>query len=433
MLPNPTDPYPATPHQCRTFMRWFDQILLAARLAKPGVGGRIIALLFGVLFGGGGCLALWSLFLGPLLEYRASQSWEETTAKVTQSELKATAGNKGGTSYAIKIRYDFYWRGRLHHGDRYDFTKGSTNIAVDSMRRVVAAHPVGKSVTVWVNPAAPAKSVLHRGIGNLGLMGLFFALPFLTVGVCGLSFALFSGLWFRRSLALAEAASQEARRAGLPLLAETLARAPASSRANEIRHYDSHFLPGRRWLDAAGLLALCLFWNGIVGVFLCVMLAAIVSGDPPWFLILFLIPFEIIGVIFIVALVKQIRSPRPPHLLLANRLEESDSGARKLDLEWLISGQEAPVRLAFQPSPSTTAFWKNLKRSAVSSALPEGAIAAPAGSKGTLTLPVPAQPENQRWLKSCSTDLSLQVLWSHDGLTWGRQTLVLTISPKNRG
>lgn len=50
----------------------------------------------------------------------------------------------------------------------------------------------------------------------------------------------------------------------------------------------------------AGVLGMALFWNGIVSVFVWQAAAAWVAGRPEWFLMVFLIPFVLIGVVLVV-------------------------------------------------------------------------------------------------------------------------------------
>jgi hypothetical protein len=50
----------------------------------------------------------------------------------------------------------------------------------------------------------------------------------------------------------------------------------------------------------AGVLGFALFWNGIVSVFVGQAAAAAVRGKPEWFLMVFLIPFVLVGLVMIV-------------------------------------------------------------------------------------------------------------------------------------
>lgn len=62
-----------------------------------------------------------------------------------------------------------------------------------------------------------------------------------------------------------------------------------------------------------GLAFMCTFWNGVVSVFICV-LWGIMPGAPPegfewWGLFVFLIPFEVIGLVMVVGLILALLEP----------------------------------------------------------------------------------------------------------------------------
>jgi hypothetical protein len=69
---------------------------------------------------------------------------------------------------------------------------------------------------------------------------------------------------------------------------------------------------------ASGLLALTLFWNGVVGIFIWVQLSGVVPGEKPgWFL---LSPFILIGVFLLAAQVA--------YLIRAVKITRADKLAR---------------------------------------------------------------------------------------------------------
>lgn len=409
-------------------VKWFDEILLAARPAKPTWGLRIISLLFGCVFGAGGCLAAYGMLIQPALQAEASRNWRAAPARVTTSGLKTGTGSKGGTVYSIDIHYDYTWQGQVHHGSRYDFTTGSTNVGVGSMQKIVAEHPPGKTVIALVDPDHPDQAVLSRRITGQGAIGVLFPLPFLAVGICGLSYVLFAGSWFRRSRQVADRCRREVEIENLPLLASVLADEPArrKSNSNNSVRRPFQFLPGRRWLDMGVMLFMCVFWNGIVGVFLSVMVLELLSGEMPWFLFLFLIPFEVIGVFILIQLVRQFRQPKPPVLLLANEKLAGDSGFR---LEWLDLSLKPVLRLGFRTESSGADFnapWKSRPRI---SALPADAIAVSNCHKGTLQLSLPAAPPQKRWNSQRDFGISLGIFWTYNGFDWHQQRVSLIDAP----
>jgi hypothetical protein len=67
------------------------------------------------------------------------------------------------------------------------------------------------------------------------------------------------------------------------------------------------------WVGVFGLLFVCAFWNGIVAVFVGGLLGLTpemnIQGIEWWFLFFFLIPFELIGLVFVAALVMVVLEP----------------------------------------------------------------------------------------------------------------------------
>ena len=63
---------------------------------------RLLALVFGLLFGGGGIAVLWSASLKPILESRASQNWTEVQGVVISSQLVKDDG-----SSSVEITYQY--------------------------------------------------------------------------------------------------------------------------------------------------------------------------------------------------------------------------------------------------------------------------------------------------------------------------------------
>jgi hypothetical protein len=95
-------------------------------------------------------------------------------------------------------------------------------------------------------------------------------------------------------------------------------QAPSDSRWRRIDDFDStSFVERGRFAlgTLGGMLFINLFWNGIVSVFLGVLLGLVPGNNIPpvgaawWGLCVFLIPFEVIGLIMFAALIVQIVEP----------------------------------------------------------------------------------------------------------------------------
>jgi hypothetical protein len=92
------------------------------------------------------------------------------------------------------------------------------------------------------------------------------------------------------------------------------------------------------------VLAVCLFWNGMVGLFTYFEIALFMNGDPGrWSMAAFLLIFQIIGVALIVGVIYQLlvlANPRPTIILS----RESVPLGGSLTFEWQLTGAAHRVR-----------------------------------------------------------------------------------------
>jgi hypothetical protein len=87
----------------------------------------------------------------------------------------------------------------------------------------------------------------------------------------------------------------------------------------------------------AGFAAICLFWSGIVSVFLYQVIQGWQQGNPSWFETLFLTPFVIIGLLMFVGFVHALLgllNPKIAVTLDAHPVHPGDT----LKLSWQMSG-----------------------------------------------------------------------------------------------
>jgi hypothetical protein len=92
----------------------------------------------------------------------------------------------------------------------------------------------------------------------------------------------------------------------------------------------------------AGMIALCLFWNGIVGIFTFIEFFGKTTGMG-WFLYVFLIPFQLIGMTLLWGVVRAaltLLNPRPTLTLSADSVPVGGS----LTLQWEMTGMASRLR-----------------------------------------------------------------------------------------
>jgi hypothetical protein len=195
--------------------------------AALGIAARLGTLLFSAVFalafGGGG------LYFGvlPLARTMSAawevRSWQVVAAEVLSSQL--TSNHDGdGTTYAVRARYRYTAGGRTHESTRIglDPEAGSDNIGDWHQRwhtRLSSARDRGQTVTVWVDPEDPTRSVLDPHIRwAKAIFHLPFALVFTGVGLgalwmfwralTGRDAGAFDAARLRRSRTTADAAAQ---------------------------------------------------------------------------------------------------------------------------------------------------------------------------------------------------------------------------------
>jgi len=304
-----------------------DRIIRASGGVKPGLGGRMIALLFGGVFFAGGAMVFWSMVLSPIGKILEAQSWEAVRGTVQESKVEWD-----GDSGKVYIRYTYAYGGESYEGDRYQFDESSTNVGTGAMEEVVAMHPVETAIDVWVDPSAPEESVISRKVSNGSWIGIPFSLPFLTVGVCGLGYCIFAGAIYRRQVVLRKSVSKRAAQKGGVAASEWLVN-PDAWRDTDTK---VHFANGQGWVNFLGLLAVCCFVCGIVAVFVMVMIMMFISGDGmAWFLLLFLIPFEIIAVGLLFTCARSLRTTKAPDFLI---LTKKEGESKTVHIEWTFLG-----------------------------------------------------------------------------------------------
>lgn len=253
-------------------------------------GGRFIMMIFGLMFVGAGA-AVGYQTLPSLTQWRAAAHWVETPAQVTASAVRSSRGDDS-TTYRPYIAYAYTVDGREYEGDRYDFWSVSSS-GYEGKAAIVREHPVGREIRVYVDPADPALSVIKREAGWGILFPTLFPLIFMVVG-CSVFVA----------------AARMGRDAA-PARANGFARdASSRTRGEPIRKASR----GR----VVGSVLFALVWNGIVSAFVYQAWRTVESGRPEWVLIVFLIPFVIIGLGALAGVVAEILRLFNPRIEIAS-------------------------------------------------------------------------------------------------------------------
>lgn len=257
----------------------------------------------------------WFLSGRPIHKAIQSRSWLPASCEVTSSRVAFSDDTS-----RVDIQYRYRVSGRTYIGTHYDFTVGSDNFG--DKNAIVAAYPVGHVFECYVNPDGPAEAVIDRELKLAYFFGLVFLL-FFTIVPLGIML-----VWF--------AVIQKARQPASERV--TALRAVEASESGPVVLKPTHSPVGK----LLGSIFVCLFWNGIVGVFTYFEIMQFQSGDPSWFLALFLLLFQLIGLVLLINVPYQLlalANPRPTITLSSRTVPVGGS----LQLEWQLSGAASRV------------------------------------------------------------------------------------------
>lgn len=221
-------------------------------------------LFFGV-FAVAGLIAFYFLGYKLFKEYFQAKNWNALPCVVTQSNLEQRQSKDSGNAltHKINIRYQYQFQNKKYIGHRYHFIDAYST-EERSKWSIVRAYPQGKHFTCYVNPQDPTQSVINRGLGGYFLWSLF-SIPFFLIGVGGIYKTLNP-----------DKESVEKTDPDGPM---TLKQAT----------------PLQKLLLAA---AACLFWNGIVAIFIVNWIHQYGSIQfIPLMTLLFISPFIFVGLL----------------------------------------------------------------------------------------------------------------------------------------
>jgi Protein of unknown function (DUF3592) len=296
---------------------------------KPGCANAAVVLFLSLFCIFGIAVATFMSFL-PIYRAIQSRSWRAATCEVLSSRVV-----RSGDTFRPDIQYRYHVDDRPYTGTRYDFVPGSNNIS--DYQSVVDRYPPGHQFECYVDPADPTQAVISRELTFGYFFGLIFVV-FFTVIPGG-----FIVIWFR----VAEHLREKQALSGVPAAGRTAAAA-SGSRGRAAEASGSGSIELKPKTSPLGKLVaavvVCLFWNGIVGLFTYFEVTGIMSGQGwSWFLAVFLLIFQFVGlamIVYVPYLMLALANPRPTITLS----RESVPVGGSLTIEWHLSGAAHRVR-----------------------------------------------------------------------------------------
>ena len=114
-------------------------------------------------------------------QLNARRNYTPVLGTVTDARVDEQHSDEG-TQYKPVIEYDYTHQGTTYSADRYSFYEFSTSSSRFA-KDVVAQHPPGTTVQVWIDPNDPTESVLDISDDSFPYTVILFMIPFHCVGI----------------------------------------------------------------------------------------------------------------------------------------------------------------------------------------------------------------------------------------------------------
>jgi len=283
------------------------------RTGSHTLGSAADALFYAIflLIGCGGLAALIVFLVVP--EWRVNNEFVECTCTVTDRQIAEKEGDDGKL-YRAEIEIEYEVGGVTHVKRTYDSATawdrpGSYAGDREAAQQILDQFVVGEERVCWYDPADSNKVVLVRG--NRWWIWIIFIIPvsFIVIGGGGLIYRLLH--WGKSAEYRAAMAQRGADRNGFSRNGRPDRTFPNIPAGADITNSPGTTLAYRLPISASpgwklfGILLVCLFWNGIVSVFVVIAVSGHLEGKPEWFLDVFLIPFVAVGIGLIFLFLRQ--------------------------------------------------------------------------------------------------------------------------------
>jgi hypothetical protein len=313
---------------------WFGKEIVKAKApkAKRAKMGKRAGVLIGLVFVIIGLAGSYWLLVRPLMKTWQAKSWPETPCTIISAEV-GSHSDEDGTTYSIDITYGYDFSRRTYRADRYDFIGGSSS-GRRGKQAVVDRYKKAANPMCFVNPKKPSEAVLQRELTVKNAIGLF-PLIFVVAGA-----AVMIGVLKHK------------KRKGMTWLPQS--PSDDSEQGKNLYNFFGNTLdatpspvtlkPNRSPIaKLAGVLVFCLFWNGVVSVFVYQVIEGFRYGDPEWGLTLFMIPFVLIGlgtIGFVIYQILALFNPRYTLILQPGQLTPGTAGV----VGWQVGGKASRIQ-----------------------------------------------------------------------------------------
>jgi hypothetical protein len=267
---------------------------MARAVSSKSTNGAGCLIAFFAVFALIGSLSFVFAFLLPAISCVRAKNWVATPCRIASSTV-ATRGSGKDRYYYPDILYTYTANGQSYDATRFNFFK-RTSKNPGTVQGWLNAYPAGSTVTCFVNPSDPSQAVLDRSFPS-SAFGNFFVLIFVAVGIGGIVWQVLA----RRAAARNVSKGRQSWLPKKPLTLKNVNQPPVEADVQQSGPVvlKPVFPPGG---VACGLFFFALIWNGFVGVFMFAgPLRSSGGGIGSIFLLLFCVPFVLVGLGVIVA------------------------------------------------------------------------------------------------------------------------------------
>jgi hypothetical protein len=248
-----------------------------------------------------GCAALGVMLSAVVVpEWQANREFIEHRATVLAGEVVKVEGDEG-VSYRPLIKIQYEIDGHQYQVETYDINTlqgGSYTFDREEADRIIDDYTIGEEISCWYDTRDNRRAVVQRGYR--WWIWPFLAVPIAVMAIGGGGLILALRNWgksreYRAATGQRGAAElfdePEEKRRVFPSIpsVEEITNSPGTTLSFRLPISTS-----RGW-KLMGTLLLCLFWNGIVAIFVVVAVRGHLSGAGNWLLTLLLLPFVAVG------------------------------------------------------------------------------------------------------------------------------------------
>jgi len=280
------------------------------RTGSEKLGSVGEALFFTVLFllGCGCVVAMFACLIVP--EWRANHEFIVHKCVVLDKRLAQQQGDDG-IRYRPEIRIEYRIKGETYRTWTYDI-RGEYTADRAEVERVLNSFTADprRQYVCWYDPSDPKVAVLRRGTNWWVWLTMIVPVSFMLIGGGGLLYKVFA--WGKSAERRADLAKRAATLGAFDAGGRSKSEFPGIPGGTNITNSPGTELAFRlpvaansTWTLFATSMA-CLFWNGVVSIFVVLAARGHLRGEPDWFLTVFTIPFVLIGIGLIVFVFRQL-------------------------------------------------------------------------------------------------------------------------------